>query len=283
MNENYAKENNYGMLHGFVNGVVINNYGKNAKAINLLITTVSGKKGEDGKLYYSDHDAACITGDKATIEKFEEMAKSLENNKANKGVEGFKKESFPIEVRGSYNERNRKLVLYVKPENIIHNPKPLEAGQPGNIINLKGNIADVMMYPDKDFALVNVIHDYTKGKGEKAEKKHFSTDLLVDRKLMPEDYAKLQSDELGKGDLIVFSAKRDKDSYVNEAGKTVYTDRNVAFNIEVRASKKEKREAAAKQAAETKQTEKKVTKKTQAPAGATEKKTTKKSKTPRVG
>lgn len=133
MNPDYQNQDNYGFLHGYINGVSINEVGKDRVAININVTTnnkpYTNKEGVE--VQSADfHRASIFTSDKNVIDQFRTIAAKLEANKKafNKETgtypEGYEKQSFAVELEGVVRPQRvkgkdtKQLYISVNPEDI---------------------------------------------------------------------------------------------------------------------------------------------------------------------
>ena len=138
MNPDYQSQDNYGFLHGYINGVTINNVSKDRVAININVTTNNkpfvNKEGKE--VQRADfHRAVIFTSDEKVVEQFRSIAAKLEANKkafnevTQTYADGYEKQSFAVEMEGVIrpqkvtNKDGKKvngsqLYVVVKPEDI---------------------------------------------------------------------------------------------------------------------------------------------------------------------
>lgn len=217
MKEKVKNPNNLSHLYGYINGVRVNEMENGRTAINLDVVTLEQfKREKEGKTETrrTYHDVALFTEDKEVIKAYKAIAADVENNKANRNVEGFEPKTHTISVDGILvNKKDSKdLQLLATVDNIALDVKQAEK-EVRNSAKIVGNVAAIRLEEDKKFAVVTLIHHY---RPEGAEKEFATTiDVRVngDRKVGAPTYEQILKGELAKGDFVRMGGQLHNNSY----------------------------------------------------------------------
>ena len=222
--------NNNAHLHGYVNGVRMNDMENGRTAINLDVVTLETYKTQDGsfKNNRTYHDVVLFTEDKDIIAKFGAIAADVQANRENKDVKDFKPTVHTISCDGIVVNRENTIrgteEKYNSPQILLRDGSfkldvKQEDKEVRNRVELVGNIASVKVYEDKGFAVATVINHYR----PEGSEKEFSTSLQVradaDRKFSKPMYEALKDGKLEVGDFIRVGGQMHNNNYEVEAGK----------------------------------------------------------------
>ena len=255
------KSDNNVHLHGFVNDVRINpSKDGNKTFINTELATYeqfTNNAGEKEKKW-TKHTLNTVTSDPAIIKQFEEMRDALANNQENRGVEGFKPQTFTASVDGTLVTReNEKDGVKYSNELVVVNPEDFqlrrrEEGESMNTASFKGNIAKVDMYDG--FALVTIgTHYYAPGESQihtgetkpYTEKTSF-VKTRVNESFRGQVYNDLKDGKIGVGDFIEARGQMHNNNFTDKNGVKRYGIVVDLNKLEVLAKKQNKEQTEAK-------------------------------------
>ena len=226
-----TKKNNNNQVHifGYVNDVRMNEMESGKTAINLDVVSLEQYKDKDDKYQTrrTYHDVAIFTDDKKLIEKFSKIGADVENNRANREVEGFKPETHTISMDGILVNKSNKLGDTDKTYRtlqILGNEASIDLdvkqaeNEVRNRAEIVGNIADINLHEDKKFAVVTLMHHYRPEGSEKEYETVVDVRINGDRKFSKEAYEAIVKGELGKGDFVRLGGQLHNNRFENEEG-----------------------------------------------------------------
>ena len=251
------KKNNTVHLQGYVNDVRMNEYERGDKkmtAINLIVATQERYQDKDGvwKARYTNHEVAMFTDKKDVIEKFGKVSKDIEEKNANKETEGFKATNHTVSLDGILVNGEKKLgedsyrsvQIIAKADGVKLDAKKQEE-EVSNKATLSGNVANVYVDKEKNFAVLSVIHNFRPEGTDKDMKTAIDVRVSGDRKFSAPTYEKIAKGEIGTGDFIRVSGQLHNANRPVEGKGTRYGVARDLTGFEMIQSKAEKREAKA--------------------------------------
>jgi len=259
--------NNKVHLHGYMNDVKTLNVGSGKKSFIIDLATIENYKDNAGEFQkkYTYHTVNVVSDDKAIIEKMEKIAADLQNNRENRGVDGFKPEIHEASFDGTLITRKNtsngvdyyNQIVLSSVEDMKLDCKQAE-GEVRNAAEFKGNIAKIDI--KDDFAIIQVAtHYFAPGEGEnfKGEVKpyHEETSYVETRlsgNFRKKEFEALKNGDIAVGDLVTVRGQMHNNNFQDKDGVNRYKVVVDLNKVEIVAKKGEKKaEAEEQKAAET--------------------------------
>lgn len=262
--------NNKVHLHGYMNNVKSINVGNGKKSFIIDLATIENYKDNAGEFQkkYTYHTVNVVSDDKDVIARMEKIAADLQNNRENRGVEGFKPEIHEASFDGTLitrrNESNGvnyyNQVVLSSPEDMKLDCRQAE-GEVRNTAEFKGNIAKIDL--KDDFAVIQIAtHYFAPGKAEnfKGEVKpyHEETSYVETRlsgSFRKKEFEALKNGDIAVGDLVTVRGQMHNNNYQDKDGVNRYkivVDLNKVDVVAKKGEKKAEAEDQEQKAAETK-------------------------------
>ena len=261
MEKNTKKSNNKAHVYGFINGVRINPLEGGRTAINLDVCSLEQYKDKDGEsqTHRTYHRVSVFTDDKKAIAAYKKIAKDVDANAANRGVEGYEPKPHAVSLDGIMIGEAGNIQIVALPENVKLDAKQ-EKDEVRNSAVLSGNIASVTVHEDQKFAVVTLMHHY---RPEGGEEKVTTIDIRIngERKPSAAAYQAAVEGKLKKGDFVRMGGQLHNNNFENKEGDKVYRVVMDLTSFDMLKEKEAKKEEVAK-------TEKKATKKAASKNGA---------------
>lgn len=251
------KSDNNVHLHGFVNDVRINAAEDGKAFINVKLATYEQFKNNAGESERRNtyHDVSLVTADPKVIKQFEEVRDALQNNRENRGKEGFEPKVTMASVDGTLVTRSGEKdgvkydnqVVVTNAENFKLGAKRQE-GEAMNTATFKGNVASIDMHDG--FAIVSLAtHYYAPGESQihSGETKPYTektsfVKARVSENFKPEIYNGLKNGEIGVGDLVEARGQLHNTKHTDKDGITRYGIIADLNKLNVLAKKQDKKQ-----------------------------------------
>lgn len=265
------KKNNNAHLHGYINGILENDFdGKKSFRIDLATIEVFKDNAGETQKKYSYHNVSLLTDDKKLIKGLQTAKKDIEANLANREDADFKPKVHTATVDGTLVTRKNTAadgkvyynnIVIADPETFQLDAK-LGEKESRNRAEFKGNIASIDMHDT--FAVISVAtHYFIPGEGEnfKGEKKPYTeatsyAETRINANRLPKTFESLKNGEIAVGDLIEVRGQMHNNRFVDgkeTSQNKIVVDLNkvelVAKKGQKKAEAEEKKEAPAKKTA----------------------------------
>lgn len=264
-------------LHGYVNDVRINETKTGKTAVNLDVVTIEKfKQGEEYKSRKTYHDVVIFTEDPKFVEGFKAVKADIDANKANKDVEGYKMTNHQVAVDGFLvNKKDSNDLQVLSSDSRVKLDVAQEDKEVANKATISGNIAQIKVYEDKNFAALTIINHFRPEGSDNESETRIMLRVDGDRRYSKSTFEAIKEGKMGIGDFIRVSGQLHNNNFEGKDQKMNYGMALDVNSSEILAKKGEKKEAKAEVKAEP---EKKAAKKAEKKAAPAKKAVSRKKK-----